>query len=93
MAAILTVSLHSPWEYPAGRIRPLPDDTPIPAGFSLPELNNFLYADYALGEFIRIARDAPYFDDTLFVFVGDHGVHLRGRALIPIDEYLVRGFW
>ncbi len=89
LAVILTVSLHSPWEYPAGRIQPLPEDTPIPAGFSLPELNNFLYADYALGQFIRMARDAPYFDDTLFVLVGDHGVHLRGRSLIPIDEYRV----
>ncbi|MGE4605506.1 MAG: LTA synthase family protein [Myxococcota bacterium] len=89
VAAILTVSLHSPWEYPADRIRPLPVDTPVPAGFSLPELDNFRYADYALGEFIRMARDAPYFDDTLFVLVGDHGVHLRGRALIPIDEYQV----
>ncbi len=89
MAAILTVSLHSPWEYPAGRVRALPADTVIPTGYSLPELNNFLYADYALGEFIRMARDAPYFDDTLFVLVGDHGVHLRGRALIPIDEYRV----
>jgi phosphoglycerol transferase MdoB-like AlkP superfamily enzyme len=89
MAAILTVSLHSPWEYPPGRVRTLPDDTPVPTGFSLPELNNFLYADYAVGEFIRLARDAPYFDNTLFVLVGDHGVHLRGRALIPIDEYQV----
>jgi len=88
-ATLLTVSLHSPWEYPPGRIEPLPAETPVPAGFKLAELNNFLYADYAVGKFIREARKAPYFDKTLFVFVGDHGVHLRGAELVPIDEYRV----
>ena len=88
-ATILTVSLHSPWEYPRGRIDPLPADTPVPPGFELAELNNFLYADYAIGKFMRAARNAPYFANTLFVFVGDHGVHLRGRDLIPVEEYRV----
>lgn len=88
-ATILTVSLHSPWEYPAGKIEPLAADTSVPPGFELAELNNFLYADYCIGQFIRTARQAPYFDETLFVFIGDHGVHLRGNELIPIDEYIV----
>lgn len=88
-ATLLTVSLHSPWEYPPGRIEALPAETPVPTGFELAELNNFLYADYAVGKFIREARKAPYFDTTLFVFVGDHGVHLRGAELVPVDEYRV----
>ena len=88
-ATLLTVSLHSPWQFPAGKINPLAADTKLPPGFELNELNNFLYADYCIGQFIRAARQAPYFDDTLFVFVGDHGVHLRGNELIPIDEYIV----
>ncbi|MDP2603667.1 MAG: LTA synthase family protein, partial [Deltaproteobacteria bacterium] len=88
-ATILTVSLHSPWEYPPDRIQPLPAQTLVPPGFELEELNNFLYADYAIGKFIREARSAPYFDKTLFVFVGDHGVHLRGAGLVPVDDYRV----
>jgi len=88
-ATILTVSLHSPWEYPLARIQPLQAGTPVPQGFVLEELNNFLYADYAVGKFMREACSAPYFADTVFVFVGDHGVHLRGRDLIPVDDYLV----
>ncbi len=88
-ATLLTVSLHSPWQFPAGKIEPLAADTQVPPGFELAELNNFLYADYCIGQFIRQARQAPYFDNTLFVFVGDHGVHLRGNELIPIDEYIV----
>jgi phosphoglycerol transferase MdoB-like AlkP superfamily enzyme len=88
-AALLMDSLHSPWDYPGGRINPRPASTSVPAGFSLEELNNFLYADYAIGKFIRDTRGAGYFDNTLFVFVGDHGVHLRGQNLVRIDEYRV----
>ncbi len=89
VAALLTVSLHSPWEFPRDRAPALPPETPVPDGFARDELANFLYADFALGEFMREARELPYFRDTLFVFVGDHGVHLRGRALVPSEEYRV----
>jgi len=88
-ATLLTVSLHSPWQYPEGRITPLSPDMAVPPGYELAELNNFLYADYCIGKFIRDARQSTYFENTLFVFVGDHGVHLRGRDLIPVDEYRV----
>jgi phosphoglycerol transferase MdoB-like AlkP superfamily enzyme len=89
LAVILTISLHSPWEFPAGRVPPLPPDTPVPPGFERAELENFRYADWAIGELVREARGKPFFDETVFVFVGDHGVHLRGRELVPTDEYRV----
>lgn len=88
-ASLLTVSLHSPWEYPDGRIAALPKNFEVPAGYEYAELNNFRYADYTIGKFIRDAKKLSYFDDTLFVFVGDHGVHLRRRDLIPSEEYQV----
>ena len=86
LAVILTVSLHAPWEFPEGRVPPLPADTPVPPGFERAELQNFRYADWALGQLVREAREKPFFEDTVFVFVGDHGVHLRGRDLVPIEE-------
>jgi arylsulfatase A-like enzyme len=61
----------------------------VPPGFERAELENFRYADWALGELVREARGRPFFDDTVFVFVADHGVHLRGRELVPVDEYRV----
>ncbi|MFQ5514929.1 MAG: LTA synthase family protein [Myxococcota bacterium] len=88
-ATLLTVSLHSPWEFPRGEAPPLPRTVHIPPGFEREELQTFLYADHALGEFIREARQLPYSRETLFVFVGDHGVHLRGRALLPSEEYRI----
>jgi phosphoglycerol transferase MdoB-like AlkP superfamily enzyme len=88
-AVILTVSLHSPWEYPTGRIEELPEGSSVPGGFELAELNNFLYADWALGEFMELAGRSRYAEDTLFVFAADHGVHLRGRTVLPSEEYRV----
>lgn len=88
-ATLLTVSFHSPWEFPPQGVPPLPAGTEVPPGFERDELANFLYADFAVGEFVRSAQKLPYFADTLFVFVGDHGVHLRGRELLPAEEYRV----
>lgn len=89
LCTILTSSLHSPWVYPEGRIDPFPKDVYIPPGFDYEEVNNFKYADYALGKYFREIQDSNYFKDTIFVMVGDHGVHLRGKGLIPVDEYRV----
>ncbi len=35
------------------------------------------YADWAIGQFIQKASEKPWFDNTLFVFVGDHGLFLK----------------
>ncbi len=69
------------------RVRP--GETVVPPGFELEELNNYKYADWAIGDFITKARTSAYFDDTLFVFAADHGVHLRGHELIPYQGYRV----
>lgn len=45
------------------------------------------YADYALGRFFETAATRPYFGDTLFVIVGDHGARVYGREDIPVPSY------
>lgn len=35
------------------------------------------YADYADGAFVEEARSKPWFENTLFVFVADHGAGKR----------------
>ena len=91
-ATFLTVSLHTPYEYPAGKSPKTPPGTVVPAGFKAEELNNLLYADWAVGDFLDKASTRDYFRDTIFVFVGDHGVHLRGKDLVPLNEYRVVSF-
>jgi len=45
------------------------------------------YADYALGYFLREAARQPWFDDTVFVVVADHGARVYGKAEIPLETY------
>jgi phosphoglycerol transferase MdoB-like AlkP superfamily enzyme len=45
------------------------------------------YADYALGYFLREAEKQPWFDDTIFVVVADHGARVYGKAEIPLESY------
>jgi len=88
----MTVSLHTPFKYPAGKCLKTPPGTVPPAGFKAEELNNYLYADWAVGDFLDKASTREYFRDTIFIFVGDHGVHLRGKDLVPLNEYRVVSF-
>jgi len=45
------------------------------------------YADYALGYFLREAEQQPWFDDTIFVVIADHGARVYGKADIPLRSY------
>ena len=41
-----------------------------------------MYADYSIGKFMEEARKHPWFDDTVFVFVADHGASSSRREEI-----------
>ena len=57
---------------------------------SLDELNSFRFMDHSIGHFIEIAKKAPYFDNTLFVFFGDHGIHAPAGGHTPAYEEQLR---
>lgn len=50
---------------------------------SLDEYNSFRYSDYCFEKFIQAAEKEPYFHNTIFAFVGDHGVAGNADALYP----------
>jgi len=50
---------------------------------SLDEYNAFRYADYCFQKFIEAAQKEKYFQNTIFVFVGDHGVAGNAEAMYP----------
>ncbi len=77
---VLTTSNHRPYVYPEGRI-----DIPSGSGRD----GAVKYTDYAIGHFIEQARAHPWFDDTVFVVVADHGANARGGMQIPVDKYLI----
>ena len=81
-ALLQTLSNHTPYALP----KPLPVE-PVSGYGSLDEhLTAMRYADWALGQFFERARQSPYFQDTLFVVVGDHGFGAR-EQLTEMDLY------
>lgn len=47
------------------------------------ELNAFRYTDYCFEKFMEAARKEKYFANTIFVFVGDHGMPGNSDAVYP----------
>ena len=45
------------------------------------------YADYAQGYFLREAARHPWFDNTVFIIVADHGARVYGKQDIPLKTY------
>ena len=79
--SMLTVTNHRPFLYPEGRIAQKPSPNKRD--------NSAAYADWALGQFIDAARSKPWFDNTLFVMIGDHGPKVWGAAQIPVQAFRV----
>jgi phosphoglycerol transferase MdoB-like AlkP superfamily enzyme len=50
---------------------------------SLEEFNAFRYFDYCIKNFIEAAQKETYFHNTIFVFVGDHGLAGNAQAIYP----------
>ena len=50
---------------------------------SLDEYNAFRYEDYCFRRFIQAAQKEKYFHNTIFIFVGDHGVAGNAEAMYP----------
>lgn len=81
---IFTSSNHEPFEFPDGRIdlHEQPKNT----------VNNAVkYADWAMAEFIKQAKQSPYWQDTLFLIVADHDNRVYGSNLIPVEKFRIPG--
>ncbi|WP_429211600.1 LTA synthase family protein [Metapseudomonas resinovorans] len=68
-ALLQTLSNHTPYALPTE----LPVEKVSGHGAHDEHLTAMRYSDWALGQFFEKARKEPYFKDTLFVVVGDHG--------------------
>ncbi len=83
-AVIQTADNHRPYTIPEEDrkefvLKNYPVDSLKKYGFqSNEELNAFRYTDFGFKKFIEAAKKESYFNNTIFVFVGDHGI--RGDA-------------
>ncbi|MDB5221452.1 MAG: sulfatase [Chitinophagaceae bacterium] len=79
-AVIQTADNHRPYTIPAEDLpefnkKEFSKDTLKKYGFeSNEELNAFRYTDFCYQKFIEAAKKEKYFANTIFVFVGDHGI-------------------
>jgi phosphoglycerol transferase MdoB-like AlkP superfamily enzyme len=84
VSIIQTADNHRPYTIPTEDLNVFkkveyPKDTLTKYGFDdNAQLNAFRYTDFCFTTFIEAAKKEKYFANTIFVFVGDHG--LRGNA-------------
>jgi phosphoglycerol transferase MdoB-like AlkP superfamily enzyme len=79
---VFTGSSHAPYDYPAK----------TPKKFSGEEseyMNSIIYADWCLGKFIKQVKKQPWYKNTLFIFISDHG-HTTPSALSPHESPFFR---
>lgn len=77
---IMTTSNHRPYTYPEGRIDLKP---------SRLRENVIKYTDFAIGDFIKKAKEKPWFKNTVFVIMSDHCAFSAGRWALDVKNYHV----
>ncbi len=76
---VMSTSNHKPYTFPEG----IPGIKSSGGGRAA----GVKYADYAIGQFFKQARQRDWFSNTVFVVVADHGARVYGSADIPLHSY------
>lgn len=88
-AVIQTADNHRPYTIPEEDLdeftkKEFPKDTLMKYGFeNNAELNAFRYTDFCYQKFMEAAKKERYYNNTLFVFVGDHGIRGDAGKMFP----------
>ena len=87
-AVIQTAHNHRPFMIPPGEkeftCAKVEKELLTKYGFeSQEEYEAFCYTDFCFKKFIEDARQQAYFNNTIFIFVGDHGVEGEAGSLYP----------
>jgi phosphoglycerol transferase MdoB-like AlkP superfamily enzyme len=88
-AVIQTADNHRPYTIPKEDLKAFkkvdfPNDSVVKYGFeSIDQLNAFRYTDFCFQQFIEAAKKEKYFNNTIFVFVGDHGLPGNANYMYP----------
>ncbi|MDM1085573.1 sulfatase-like hydrolase/transferase [Myroides odoratimimus] len=78
---IMTVSNHRPFTYPDGVL-----DT---SDLTSARDKGVRYTDYAIKEFFALAKEQPWYDNTIFVILADHCASSAGKTQLPLDKYRI----
>ena len=75
---IMTTSNHKPYTYPDAKI-----DIPSGTGRN----GAVKYTDFAIGEFLRKAKNKEWYDNTVIVIMADHCASSAGRWELDVANY------
>lgn len=80
-----TISNHSPWEYPEGRITLREGEVPHTRESTV------RYSDHALGGFFTRAKTTDYWNSSLFLIIADHNSRVYGETEFPVNFFHIPG--
>lgn len=91
LSIIQTSGNHRPYTIPEKNhdfkyVKQTKDDLEKNGFISEKEYNSFRFMDHSIGHFMTLAKKESYFDNTLFVFFGDHGISGYGGEHTPAFE-------
>ncbi len=80
---IMTTSNHRPYTYPENKIH-------IPSGAG--RHGAVRYTDYAISQFIKMAKSKPWFNNTVFMIMADHCASSAGKRELDVSKYHIPAF-
>lgn len=88
VTVIQTAGFHRPYTIPADNAgfqikQPSSEILKNYGYMDAAEYNSLRFSDHALGEFMNIARTKPWFNNTVFVIFGDHGLNDTSANMKP----------
>jgi len=85
MSVVFSTSNHTPFDFPDGKIN-------LIDGVDKKTVKNAIkYADFAIGEMIKKAKEGGYYKDTVFLIVADHNVRVYGQDSVPVNMFHIPG--
>lgn len=76
-AVLMTASDHGPWR--------IPKDIPFSPSGQNEQENCTLYADWSIGRFMEQAAKQDWYKNTVFMFLGDHGLSMGHTYEMPLS--------
>jgi phosphoglycerol transferase MdoB-like AlkP superfamily enzyme len=88
LAVIQTAGYHRPYTIPKDNagFEPEEADGELLTGLSFigpEEYNSLRFQDHVLGEFFKLAKQSPYYENTVFMIFGDHGLSANRADNMP----------
>ncbi|MBL7935572.1 MAG: sulfatase-like hydrolase/transferase [Bacteroidia bacterium] len=77
LSVVMTASDHGPWR--------IPTNISYKPNGETPQENCTLYADWSIGRFMEQAKKLPWYNNTVFMFLGDHGLSMGHTYEMPLS--------